>query len=184
LLVDRTRRDARAVYVSDVDPVVALDGGGGVDPLEVCLEREDRDEVLRAARAVVGRLSPRQREIVALHARGRRRPDELIFASELGGPICESGLYKRFKAAATRAGLPSIRFHDLRHSFGTQAIQRFDIYTVARMMGHASIKTTEKYLHYRPDPAAANVMDELWNSQRDVETPVEEAQVIELPRAA
>jgi integrase len=47
------------------------------------------------------------------------------------------------------------RFHDLRHSFGTQAIRAFNIYEVQRMMGHRHITTTERYLHYAPDPDAA-----------------------------
>jgi hypothetical protein len=51
------------------------------------------------------------------------------------------------------------------------------------MMGHASIKTTEKYLHYRPDPEAASRMDELWSVQ-PAETPPAEAEVISLTRAA
>jgi integrase len=106
-----------------------------------------------------------------------KSPDARVFMSECGGPIDDSGLYKRFKAAAKRADLPEIRFHDLRHSFGTQAIQRFDIYSVQRMMGHASITTTEKYLHYRPSPQAADLMDELW-------TPATEDNVVPLARAA
>ncbi len=44
------------------------------------------------------------------------------------------------------AGLPVLRFHDLRHSFGTQAIRAFNIYEVQRMIGHRSITTTERYL--------------------------------------
>jgi integrase len=64
--------------------------------------------------------------------------------------------------AADRAGLRRIRFHDLRHSFGTQAIQGFDIYKVQRWLGHKSIATTEKYLHYRADASAAEAIGALW----------------------
>ena len=42
-----------------------------------------------------------------------------------GEPICGISLYRRFVSAAKRAGLPVLRFHDLRHSFGTQAIRAF-----------------------------------------------------------
>jgi len=54
--------------------------------------------------------------------------------------------------------------HDLRHSFGTQAIRAFNIYEVQRMMGHRHITTTERYLHYAPDPDAAAKLSGLWQS--------------------
>ncbi len=55
------------------------------------------------------------------------------------------------------------RVHDLRHSFGTQAIRVFNIYEVQRMMGHRHITTTERYLHYAPDPDAAAKLSRLWD---------------------
>jgi integrase len=67
-------------------------------------------------------------------------------------------------SAAKRAGLPVLRFHDLRHSFGTQAIRAFNIYEVQRMMGHRHITTTERYLHYAPDPDAAAKLSRLWQN--------------------
>ena len=81
-----------------------------------------------------------------------------------GEPICGVSLYRRFVSAAKRAGLPVLRFHDLRHSFGTQAIRAFNIYEVQRMMGHRHITTTERYLHYAPDPDAAAKLSRLWES--------------------
>jgi integrase len=56
--------------------------------------------------------------------------------------------------AAERAKLRRVRFHDLRHSFGTQAIQKFDTHTVQRWLGRTSVSTTEKYLHSRADASA------------------------------
>lgn len=92
-----------------------------------------------------------------------REDDELVFRPERGAQaICGSALYRRFVAASDAAGLRRIRFHDLRHSFGTQAISRFDVYTVQRWLGHKSITTTEKYLHFREDADAAQAMDDLW----------------------
>lgn len=83
--------------------------------------------------------------------------------SKPGEPICGSNLYRRYVKAAERAGLPRISFHDLRHSFGTQAIRVFNIYEVQRMMGHRHITTTERYLHYAPDPDAAAKLSRLWD---------------------
>ena len=47
--------------------------------------------------------------------------DDLVFAHpETGKPIDRSKLLKRFKAALTRAHVRAVRFHDLRHTFGTR----------------------------------------------------------------
>jgi integrase len=95
-----------------------------------------------------------------------RPGDQLVFEhdSKPGEPICGISLYRRFISAAKRAELPVLRFHDLRHSFGTQAIRAFNIYEVQRMMGHRHITTTERYLHYAPDPDAAAKLSSLWQS--------------------
>jgi len=91
--------------------------------------------------------------------------EALVFEnpSKPGEPICGSNLYRRYIKAAERAGLPRISFHDLRHSFGTRAIRAFNIYEVQRMMGHRHITTTERYLHYAPDPDAAAKLSALWS---------------------
>jgi integrase len=72
-------------------------------------------------------------------------------------------------AAAERAGLRRIRFHDLRHSFGTAAVQRFELYRVSRWKGHKSITTTEIYLRYRANPAAAEGIGALWATSPDAD---------------
>ena len=46
--------------------------------------------------------------------------------------------------------MPALRFHDLRHTFGTLAAQGFDLVNVQAMMGHADSRTTARYLHARP----------------------------------
>jgi integrase len=98
-----------------------------------------------------------------------KEADALVFEnpSKPGEPICGSNLYRRYVKAAKRAGLPRISFHDLRHSFGTQAIRAFNIYEVQRMMGHRHITTTERYLHYAPDPDAATKLSRLWSVDAD-----------------
>ena len=48
-----------------------------------------------------------------------------------------------------RAGLPRIRFHDLRHTFATMALQNgVDVKTVSGMLGHFSAGfTLDPYVH-------------------------------------
>lgn len=58
-----------------------------------------------------------------LYQRSRyREDDDLVFGHPELGPVLDaSKLRKRFKHALAEAGVREIRFHDLRHTFGTQA---------------------------------------------------------------
>ena len=51
--------------------------------------------------------------------------------------------------------LEPIRFHDLRHTFGTLAVQVFPLSDVKAYMGHADIATTMIYVHHVPQVDAA-----------------------------
>jgi integrase len=90
----------------------------------------------------------------ALAQLGRREfwtaEDALVFAGEAGGYLDGSALRRRYKAALTTAGLRPLRFHDLRHTFGTRMIAEADIRRVQEWMGHADVQTTMRYLHYAP----------------------------------
>lgn len=76
--------------------------------------------------------------------------DDLVFASDTGSYLADSALRVRYKAALRRASLRDLRFHDLRHTFGTRMIAKADVRRVQEWMGHADIQTTMKYLHYAP----------------------------------
>ena len=76
--------------------------------------------------------------------------DDFVFAGEVGLPLDGDGLSSRYRDALARAGLRPLRFHDLRHTFGTRMIGKADIRRVQEWMGHADIQTTMKYLHYAP----------------------------------
>ncbi|MFZ0378177.1 MAG: tyrosine-type recombinase/integrase [Solirubrobacteraceae bacterium] len=84
--------------------------------------------------------------------------------AEPGEPVCGISLYRRFVSAGKRAELPILRFHELCHSFGTQAIRAFNMHEVQRMMGHRHITTTARYLHYAPDLDAAAKLSGVWQS--------------------
>jgi integrase len=76
--------------------------------------------------------------------------DALVFVGEGGGYLDASALRRRYDGAIHRAGLRRLRFHDLRHVFGTRMIGKADIRRVQEWMGHADVQTTMKYLHYVP----------------------------------
>ncbi len=100
----------------------------------------------------------------ALAALGRRLDwvgeDDLVFAGDRGGYLDGSALRRRYKLALEGAGLRSLRFHDLRHTFGTRMIAKADIRRVQEWMGHADVQTTMKYLHYAPRAEDARLVAE------------------------
>jgi integrase len=90
---------------------------------------------------------------------GRTGTDHgLAFLGDGGGHLDGSALRRRYKLALERAGLRSLRFHDLRHTFGTRAISKADILRVKEWMGHADVATTMRYLHYVPRPEDARLI--------------------------
>jgi len=81
--------------------------------------------------------------------------DDLVFVVPDGGHLEDSALRRRFYAALQAAGIKHLRFHDLRHSFGTLAVQVFPLSDVKAYMGHADIATTMIYVHHVPQHDAA-----------------------------
>jgi integrase len=101
--------------------------------------------------------------------------DDLVFASDIGTVLNYEHLARRYRAAQERAGLRRLRFHDLRHSFGTMAVRQFPITDVQTWMGHADIATTRKYIHYAPQPEAAAKLGALVGEQLAGTTPLRQA---------
>lgn len=86
----------------------------------------------------------------ALKTRGvHTDKSDLVFVSRDGGHLDGSALRRRYKAALDAAGLRRLRFHDLRHTFGSLAINVASIVQVQAWMGHADIQTTMRYLHHK-----------------------------------
>jgi integrase len=84
--------------------------------------------------------------------------DDFVFAGEAGPPLDGDALSSRYRDALARAGLRPLRFHDLRHTFGTRMIAKADIRRVQEWMGHADVQTTMKYLHYEPRKEDADLV--------------------------
>ena len=91
--------------------------------------------------------------------RGDPGPDELVFPGDAGGYLDASALRRRYGKAQAKAGLRALRFHDLRHTFGSLAINRVSLIDVQAWMGHADIKTTMRYLHHKSHAADADLLD-------------------------
>ncbi len=89
---------------------------------------------------------------------------DLVFPNTIGRPVDDSHLRRReFQPLLKRAGLPRIRFHDLRHTAATLLLrQGVNPKIVSEMLGHASVSITlDLYSHVLPDmqQVAAEAMD-------------------------
>jgi integrase len=73
----------------------------------------------------------------------------LVFVSRERTNVDGSALRRRYIATLDAADLRQLRFHDLRHTFGSLAINVASIVQVQAWMGHADIKTTMRYLHHK-----------------------------------
>lgn len=92
---------------------------------------------------------------------------EYVFPSPKGGPISPDSVRHMLHRVLKRAGLPAVRFHDLRHTFATLALQNgVDIKTVSGMLGHFSAGfTLDTYAHVTTaaQKEAANTMGSVLN---------------------
>jgi integrase len=78
-------------------------------------------------------------------------PDDYVFANRSGRRLDPSALRRRFERARDAAGLERLRFHDLRHTYGSLLVAGgIDLPSVKAAMGNSRLSTTERYLHARP----------------------------------
>jgi integrase len=105
------------------------------------------------AAAALDRLSQRQ-DFVS--------PDDYVFCNALGRPLDGSALRRRYKRARDAAGLRPLRWHDLRHTFGSLLVAGgVDLVSIKDAMGHSQLTTTSRHstpgrrLSARPRSAAA-----------------------------
>jgi integrase len=135
----------------------SLDFDGSLIHVERGYTNEGGDDLPKSYRVRSVPMTPRVAAALAcLGGREHFTTDEdLVFVNTVGRPVGDDKLHKRFKTAIRAAGLRELRFHDLRHSFGTMAVRAFPITDVQTWMGHAHIETTRRYVHYAPQADAA-----------------------------
>jgi integrase len=88
-----------------------------------------------------------------------------VFLGEQGGTIDGSALRRRYLKDREAAGLRELRFHDLRHTFGSLAINFASIVQVQAWMGHAKIMTTMRYLHHKSRAEDARLLSAAFASE-------------------
>ena len=109
--------------------------------------------------------------------KGRPGPNTLVFKDRNGKRIKQ--ISNSFDRAVNDLGLndgatdhrQKVLFHTLRHTFASWLVQNGEtLYTVQKLMGHASIAMTERYAHLAPDTLKTAVK----NFEKDITTKREE----------
>ena len=145
-----------------------LQGGEIVEPKSA----KSRRQIELAATTVRSLRLHRQQQNRERLALGAEWVDmDLVFANHVGRPLSPSNLVRRsFKPLLRRAGLPEIRFHDLRHTAATLLLsQGVHPKIVSEMLGHSQISVTlDLYSHVTPtlQRDAARAFDALLGAEQ------------------
>jgi integrase len=95
----------------------------------------------------------------------------LVFTSPVGTPLDHRNATREFPSMLKSAGLPIVRFHDLRHTAATLLLaQGVDPRTIMETLGHSQISLTmNTYSHVLPtlQADAANRMDAMLASEAE-----------------
>ena len=86
---------------------------------------------------------------VLVQQRRKTGNSEWVFPSPSGGPMSPDSVLHMLHRVLKRAGLPKVRFHDLRHTFATLSLKSgVDVKTLSSMLGHYSAGfTLNTYAH-------------------------------------
>lgn len=91
--------------------------------------------------------------------------DDYVFSNAYGRRLDGSALRRRYKRARDAVGLRPLRWHDLRHTFGSLLVAGgIDLVSVKDAMGHTQLTTTSRYLHARPATERAAAFTGAFNS--------------------
>ena len=79
--------------------------------------------------------------------------EDLVFTTRTGKPILPRNVNRALEAVLRRAGLPQLRFHDLRHSHATLLLKEgVNPRVVQERLGHSTVSLTlQVYSHVLPD---------------------------------
>lgn len=95
-----------------------------------------------------------------LQALGPGAPDAPVFRSRAGGHLSTVQVWRIVRQAASDAGiLTDVSPHFLRHAHASHALDRqAPIHLVQQTLGHASLATTSKYAHAKPNDSSGRYL--------------------------
>jgi integrase len=141
--------DRRSLTVNRILERIGRGHGSTLQLVEPKTSRSRRTVNLSEA-AVRALRAHKVRQLEERLAAGLRWQDSgLVFPNSLGKPLDPHELHNGFKALLTKAGLPNIRFHDLRHSAASLMLaQGIPLRSIQDILGHSSIALTANlYAH-------------------------------------
>lgn len=162
--------EARTLRVEMAQQIAA---GGKLELVAPKTERSRRTLPLPAALVPILRAHHTRQLTERLQAGQCWQDHDLVFCTRHGTPISPRNLVRSFKALLKRAGLPDIRFHDLRHSCASLLASAGVPARVAMdILGHTNISTTMNIYTRVFDDAkrqAADVMDRLFGGSDELD---------------
>jgi integrase len=166
-LVGTAQKQKRAPYLADLITVAVMTGCRRGELLKLEWSRVDlkanvlrlgsEDTKARKARLVPLNASAREALLRRFRYRATHCPDCRWVFSTKGGEGVES-VKSSFTAACKAAGLSGFHFHDLRHTCGSWLMQAgVPAGHIAAVLGHSTVRMTERYAHVAPANAEAAV---------------------------
>jgi integrase len=149
----------------------SLQRAGGVKRIKEPKTAAGRRRIALSAIAVAALRRHRVAQLdERIHAGPAWQEQDLVFPNRRGRMACYTTVtVTHFKPALKHAGLPDIRFHDLRHTAATLLLllllQNVPTKVVSEMLGHASVAITlDLYSHVLPtmQDSAAAALDRLF----------------------
>ena len=90
-----------------------------------------------------------------------------MFPADDGGLLSPDGTSSCFRKARDKAGVRDLGFHTLRHTFVTRLAQSgVHVTKIQAWAGHASITTTQTYMHHAPSDDDGKLIGAPYRSER------------------
>ncbi len=121
------------------------------ETLELCETKEGKKRYVPLNATARATLS-------TLLASRKPKPSGYVFEPEIDRQTLAWKIRRTWRHSVRKAGIPWVRFHDLRHTALTRLVQAgVDVRTVQAIAGHASLRTTQRYLHSSDEAKKAAV---------------------------
>jgi len=115
---------------------------------EFCFEslKNDKERIVTLPRSIIEMMKEHKKNQSVQRLKAGelwQNENNLIFTNDFGKHLYPNAIDRNVKKVFTDIGVPQMRFHDLRHSYATLALQNGDdLKTVSEALGHSSVAIT------------------------------------------